>query len=143
MMTVKKLTMVMLAAGSLTAGTLVACAHGGDHQRSPEKRIEFMKKELNLTDAQAAQIKTIYANNEAAFKADRDAMKAAADDNAKKAAFQKMRADREQVEAQVKAVLTADQQAKLAEKMKNHEGHGGWGGKHGDRQKGDAAPPAK
>jgi Spy/CpxP family protein refolding chaperone len=142
MMTVKKLTMVMLAAGSLTAGTLVACAHGGDHQRSPEKRIEFMKKELNLTDAQATQIKTIYANNEAAFKADRDAMKAAADDNAKKAAFQKMRADREQVEAQVKAVLTADQQAKLAEKMKNREGHG-WGGKHGDRQKGGAAPQAK
>jgi len=142
MMTVKKLTMVILAAGTLTAGTLVACAHGGDHGRDPAKRIEFMKKELNLTNAQATQIKTIYANNEAAFKADREAMKAAKDDNAKKAAFEKMRADRQQVEAQVKAVLNADQQAKLAEKMKNNEGHG-WGGKHGERQKGDAAQPAK
>jgi Spy/CpxP family protein refolding chaperone len=138
MMNVKKITMVLLAAGTLTAGTLVACAHGGDHGRDPAKRIEYMKKNLNLSDAQATQIKAIYDKNDAAFKADRDAMKAAANDDAKKAAFQKMRADRDAVQAQVKAVLNADQQAKWQAQMAKHEGHGKWGGKHGD-----ANQPAK
>ncbi len=117
-----KKTLIMLAVcGTLATGTLTACASGG-HNFDPEKRIEHMKKALNLTDAQAAQIKTIYANNEAAFKADHEAVKAAAkDSDAQKAAKAKMKADMAAVQVQVTPILTADQQTKWKEMMAKRE----------------------
>ena len=114
----------MAAAGSLTFGAFAAMGamHHGEGHRNPEKMIERMKDKLGLSDAQVTQIKAIYAKNEAQFKADRDAMKAAADkSDARKAAFQKMRADMEQVQAQVRPILTADQQAKWDQFKAKHE----------------------
>lgn len=118
-MTLKKLSIVVLAAGALAFGTFTAKA--GARYDSPEKRVEHMKKELNLTDAQAAQIKTIFEKNEEAFKGDREAVKAAANDNAKKEAFEKMRADRDAVNAQIAPILNADQQTKWQQMMAKHE----------------------
>ncbi|HZK77132.1 MAG TPA: hypothetical protein VFD13_09505 [Candidatus Kapabacteria bacterium] len=121
-MTMKKLTMILLAAGAISLGGFAAIASA--HHFSPEKRTAHMKKALNLSDAQAAQIKTIYAQNKTEFKADHDAVKAAAKgSDAKKAAFQKMRADRDAVKAQITPILTADQQAKWQQMMAKHE-HG-------------------
>ena len=81
-----------------------------------------MKKELNLTDAQATQIKAIYAQNEATFKADHEAVKAATKDSpAQQTAKAKMKADMENVKAQVTPILTADQQAKWKEMIAKHE----------------------
>jgi Spy/CpxP family protein refolding chaperone len=116
-----KKTLIMLAVcGTLATGTLAACASG--HHFDPEKRIEHMKKALNLTDAQATQIKTIYTQNEATFKADHEAVKAAKEDSdAQKAAKAKMKADMEAVQAQVTPILTADQQAKWKEMKAKHE----------------------
>ena len=116
----KKTLIALAVCGTLAAGTLTACA--GGHRFDPEKRIEHMKKELNLTDAQAAQIKTIYQQNETKFKADHDAVKAAAkDSDAQKAAKANMKADMEAVKAQVTPILTADQQTKWKEMMAKHE----------------------
>ena len=129
--------MILLAASAICIGAFAASANARHHD--PAKRIEHMKKALNLSDAQVAQIKTIYQKNEATFKADREAMKAAAKgSDAKKAAFQKMRADMQAVQAQVTPILTADQQAKWKEMMAKHE-HGPWQDKDGDK----AAPAQK
>ncbi|MFI5202723.1 MAG: Spy/CpxP family protein refolding chaperone [Candidatus Kapaibacterium sp.] len=133
----KKLTMIILAAGAIALGGFAAVASA--HHFSPEKRLEHMRKALNLSDAQAAQIKTIYTQNQTEFKADRVAVKAAAKgSDAKKAAFQKMRADMQAVKAQITPILTPDQQAKWNAMMAKHE-HGHWHDKDGDQ----AAPQAK
>jgi hypothetical protein len=103
-----------------------AMRHRESH-RDPAKMIEHMQQKLGLSDQQVTQIKDIYAKNEATLKADRDAIKAAANDDAKKAAFQKMRADMQAVQAQVKPILTAEQLDKWNEFKAKHEGHEGKG----------------
>ena len=134
----KKLTMILLTAGAIALGGFTAFAANG-HHFSPEKRLAHMKKALNLSDAQVAQIKDVYEKNEATFKADRDAMKAAAKgSDAKKAAFQKMRADMQQVRAQITPILTQDQQTKWQQMMQKHE-HGHWR----DHDNDNAAPAGK
>ncbi|MDP4199526.1 MAG: Spy/CpxP family protein refolding chaperone [Bacteroidota bacterium] len=123
MKTIKRTLMVFLAAGSLAIGAYAA--FGAWHHGSPDKMIDHMKAKLGLSDGQVSQIKAIYAKKEATFKADREAMKAAADkSDAKKAAFQKMRADREQVMAEVRPILTPEQQAKWDEFRAKHEKRG-------------------
>ena len=125
----KKLTIIILAAVAIGVGGFAA-VHASEHH-SPEKRIEHLKKALDLSDAQVAQIKDVYQKNEATFKADREAVKAAAKgSDARKAAFEKMRADREQVKTQISPILTADQQAKWQQMMAKH--------RHGDWHKGDS-----
>jgi Spy/CpxP family protein refolding chaperone len=122
MKTMKKILMVIVAAGSLTMGALAVS--GAWHHGSPEKMIDRMKDKLGLNDAQVTQIKAIYAKNEATFKADHDALKAATDgSDAKKAASQKMRADRDQVMAQVRPILTPEQQVKWDQFRAKHEKH--------------------
>jgi Spy/CpxP family protein refolding chaperone len=132
----KKIIISGLAVALLSLGGLMgahAMQHRGGEHRDPSKMIEHMQKKLGLSDQQVTQIKDIYAKNEATLKADHDAIKAAANEDAKKAAFQKMRADMEAVQAQVKPILTADQLAKLNEFKQKHEGregkgHGQWKG---------------
>lgn len=129
--------MIILAACALSFGAFAAFA--GARHFGPEKRLEHMKKALNLTDAQVTQIKTIYEHNQAEFKADREAVKAAAKgSDAKKAAFEKMRADMQAVKAQITPILTPEQQAKWQQMMAKHE-HGHWHDKDGDK----AAPAQK
>src|SRR5437763_507062 len=125
----KKIVISGLAVALLSLGGLMG-AHAMQHHeghRDPAKMIEHIQKKLGLTDAQVTQIKDIYAKNEATMKADHDAIKAAANDDAKKAAFQKMRADMETIQAQVKPILTAEQLAKWNEFKAKHEGREGHG----------------
>lgn len=105
-----------------------------------------MMKELNLTDAQKAKLKPI-------MEAQRDQMKAMREDTtldgkAKKA---KMKAMRASMEKQVNAILTPDQQKKMADmkaKMKaeraaaGKDGQGAKGGKGGKGGRGGAQAPA-
>ena len=133
----KKFTMILLTAGAIALGGFTAFAANG-HHFSPEKRLAHMKKALNLTDAQVAQIKDVYKSNAATFKADRAAMKAAAKgSDAKKDAFQKMRADMRAMRSQITPILTADQQAKWQQMMQKHE-HGHWRDRDKDNNAGAA-----
>jgi Spy/CpxP family protein refolding chaperone len=132
----KKIIISAMAVAIVSLGGLMglhAMQHRGGEHRDPAKMVEHMQKKLGLSDQQVTQIKDIYARNQATMKADRDAIKAAANDNAKKAAFQKMRADMQAVQAQVNPILTADQLAKWNEFKAKHEGkdgkgHGQWKG---------------
>ena len=112
--------MILLTAGAIALGGFTAFAAG--RHFSPEKRLEHMKKALNLSDAQVAQIKDVYEKNEATFKADREAMKAAAKgSDAKKAAREKMRADMQTMRSEITPILTPDQQAKWQQMMQKHQ----------------------
>jgi Spy/CpxP family protein refolding chaperone len=81
----------------------------------PAERVEHMKQELGLNDQQVQQITAIFAAQknkmEAAMKAD-------------SAHRQDWRADHEQVEAQIKAVLTPEQQTKWQQMMDGRMGRG-------------------
>ncbi len=81
----------------------------------PAERVEHMKQELGLNDQQVQQITAIFAMQknkmEAAMKADSGHR-------------QDWRADHDQVEAQIKAILTPDQQAKWQQMMPRRMGHG-------------------
>jgi Spy/CpxP family protein refolding chaperone len=121
-MTLRKLSMILLSAGAISFGAFTAVAQRGNSDQMIEKRIEHMKSNLGLNDAQVAKIKAIYEQNEPAMKADRDAVKTAAKGSeAQKAAEQKMRVDMQQVHEQVMPILTPEQQTKLKEEMAKRE----------------------
>jgi protein CpxP len=116
-------------------------------------------RDLNLTDAQKAQIKTIHAKYQPQNEALRnqakpfmDAARAArqkGDTAAARSNFEKARqvmqggqSFRTQENAEIRAILTPDQQAKFDARQKKmaergKDGHKGWG------KKGKAAPAAK
>jgi Spy/CpxP family protein refolding chaperone len=81
----------------------------------PAERVEHMKQELGLSDQQVQQITAIFTAQKAKMEA---AMKS---DSGR---GQDWRAGHEQVEAQIKAVLTPDQQAKWQQQMAGRMGHG-------------------
>jgi Spy/CpxP family protein refolding chaperone len=85
--------------------------HGGF---DPAERVEHMKQELGLNDQQVQQITAIFEAQKTQMEA---AMKA---DSGRR---QDWRADHEQVEAQIKAVLTPEQQAKWQQMMAGRMGH--------------------
>ena len=117
----KKLMMILVAAAVLAMAPLASMANDTPDQRI-EKRIERMKSELGLNDAQVAKIKTIYEQNATMLKADHDAVKSAAKgSDAQKSAEQKMRADMQQIESQILPILTPEQQTKLKEQIAKHE----------------------
>ena len=81
-----------------------------------------MKSSLGLNEAQVAKITAIYKQNETLLTNDRNAVKEAAKGSeAQKSAEQKMRADNEQVRAQIMPVLTPEQQTKLKEEIAKRE----------------------
>jgi Spy/CpxP family protein refolding chaperone len=130
-MTLKKLSMVLLATGALSFGAYVAVAGSNQHgspEQMIEKRLEHMKSELGLNDAQVAKIKTIYEQNAPTITADRNAVKAAEKGSeAQKAAEQKMHAEMQEVQSQIMPILTPEQQTKWKDEMAKHEGE-----HHGD-----------
>ena len=118
--------MVLLATGALSFGAYAAVAGSNQHgspEQMIEKRLEHMKSELGLNDAQVAKIKTIFEQNEPAITADHNAVKAAAKgSDAQKAAEQKMRAEMQEVQAQIMPILTTEQQTKWKDEMAKHQG---------------------
>jgi Spy/CpxP family protein refolding chaperone len=79
----------------------------------PAERVEHMKQELGLNDQQVQQITAIFA-------AQKTQMEAAMKSDSGRG--QDWRAGHEQVEAQIKAVLTPDQQAKWQQQMAGRMG---------------------
>ena len=82
-----------------------------------ERRIEHlqhMQKKLGLTDAQVAQIKSVWQANKAKLLADRQAFQTSSG-CARHAAHKQLNNDRKSMMAQVKAILTPAQQKQFAE----------------------------
>ena len=117
--------MILVASAMLAGAPLSIMAYSNDNgspDKKIEKRIEHLKSKLSLTDDQVAKVKAVYMQNETLLTNDHNAVKAAAkESDAKKAAWQKMKAYMQQVEAQVMPILTADQQTKLKEMIAKHE----------------------
>ncbi len=141
---------------SLCGGLLTSSAHAapgakGKAGKAGKKGKDGMRggmkmmQELNLTDAQKAQLKPI-------MEAQRDQMKAMREDTTldRKAKMTKMKAMRADMETQVNAILTPDQQTKLAElkakakaeRAAGKDGQGAKGGKGGKGGRGGAQAPA-
>lgn len=122
-----------------TAGTAAKGDRAGRGEGRRGDGAMRMMQELNLTDAQKAQLKPI-------MEAQRTAMMALRDDTtltpeAKRAKLKQMRDDNE---TKINAILTADQKTKLAalkEKMKAERGAAGAGGKRGAGQRGQGRGP--
>ncbi len=119
---------VAIVLGSAVAFGATSYAHGGDPSKRFEKRIEHMKKNLGLTDQQATQMRAIFDQNKVKLETDHDAVKKAMDAN-KPAAKAQFKADREAMQQQMNAVLTPDQQAKLAARKAKHSEK-----EHGDKR---------
>lgn len=81
--------------------------HGGPHAGMIGERVERLGRELNLTDEQKAQVKTIIQEEHAKHKAIFD-----------------------ETRARLDGVLNAEQKTKFDEMMKNRIKHGPWGGHH-------------
>ena len=82
---------------------------------SVEQQVSNLKKELNLTDEQTAQVTVIYTDFEKQMK------------SAGETSREQMRSQREELEKQVQALLT-DEQKKLYQEMKTK--------RSGDKQQG-------
>ncbi len=116
-----KLLMILVAAAILMVAPLASIANETPDQKI-EKRIEHMKSELGLSDAQVEKVTAIYKENESILTNDRNAVKAAEKGSeAQKSAEQKMRADMQQIESQILPILTPEQQTKLKEQIAKHE----------------------
>lgn len=112
-----------------------------------------MFRDLNLTDAQKAQIKTIHAKYQTQFKTARDQAKpymdaartarqkgdtatARADMLKAREAMQSTDAVRQQESAEIRAILTPDQAAKFDAQMKKRQQQSGQRGQRGQRGQG-------
>lgn len=111
-------------------GTTFAQQHPSKEDRAA-KELEMMKKDLTLTADQEAKVKTLLTNYaakekdlQAASKEDREANKT------------KRNELQTQKDAELKAILTADQYQKLQDKKKEHPEGGKSGHGDGDHHKG-------
>ena len=74
---------------------------------NPERRLEMMQRRLNLSDAQTAQIRTIFSESQAKMEALRSDTSVAPED--RRAQMMTLHQDEQ---AKVRAVLSPEQQAK-------------------------------
>lgn len=94
-----------------------------------EKRLEQMDKQLDLTDAQVAQLRVILTEDMQKLQNAREAMKAARtadkvqDKAAREAARAEMKAQMQTTKDRISAVLTPEQREKAAAKMKEKREH--------------------
>jgi protein CpxP len=96
---------------------------GGRGGMSPERRLEMMQTQLNLTPDQVTSIKAIFADGQAKMEAVRSDTTLSQDD--RRAKMMSMRTDEN---AKVKAVLTPDQQTKfddMQSRMRQRQQGGG------------------
>ncbi len=116
----KKITTLLILLFSIGSITLLAQQHGPRERLSPderaEKTVELLNKELTLTKQQQTDLKnwftTHYKQQEENFKknrAEREAMR------------EQMQKNREQTEAQLKKILTAEQFQKYQEKEQKRQ----------------------
>jgi periplasmic protein CpxP/Spy len=105
----------------------------GDHQGrmsgppNPQQHLDHLSRMLNLTDDQKVKVKPILENADTQMKALRQDTSLSPQDR-----HAKMRDIHENAMSQVRSVLTPEQQAKLDQMQKQHEGMGrGKGMGHG------------
>lgn len=133
----------VLAAGMSLAVPAYAQAEGGEgepkreRRMDPAARLEAMKERLGLSDDQVAKIKEIFAAEREEIAAKR---KELGEDAAPEARREAMQAIRAKYRAQMEAVLTDEQKAKLP---KPGEWQNGPRGERGEKGKRDGAggPP--
>ena len=144
-----KNTRTLLCSALLLAGlTFGPTVRAQDEQR-PEKpkkeqkqerrgdRLEMLKEELALTDAQIESLKPIFAAERAAGMAARKELGKDAD---RAVVREKMQAIREKYKPQIAAVLTEEQKAKM-EKLRENGPKGPKGPGPGDKAPGAGGPP--
>ena len=148
-MKLNRLLGTIIVGGALMTGSFVAGAQTREAtaeqptHRDPAKmmqhRLDKMKSKLDLTDAQTAQIKAILEQNRTQMEAQHKQMQAqhqagVRPDSTQRAAFHaQMKANRDAVDAQIKAVLNPAQQAKWTEFEAKREKHGE--GKRGEKDR--------
>ncbi len=101
---------------------------GGPGRGGPERQLDMMTKQLNLTPDQVTQIKTIQADGRSKMMALREDTSMSQDD--KRSKMMSMRQDEQ---SKVRGVLTDDQKTKydaMLKQMQEHRG-GGYGGNGG------------
>ncbi|GAA3996026.1 hypothetical protein GCM10022408_03250 [Hymenobacter fastidiosus] len=123
-----KKILLLLAAFSFSAGVVSAqtvttkARHKGKHEqagkaaKTPEQRADHaarrMTKSLNLSDAQAAQVRQLYLAQAQEKQADRTRYAADANKAGRRAGMQ---ADRQRYDARLREILTADQYTRFAQ----------------------------
>ncbi len=148
MKNLKKVALALTLAAPLVAGTAIANSHGGGGDGWHGKHMQKVYKELNLTEEQQAEIKTIRqkqreqmqqfrtegnrdaqrAQMQALMKAetfDEDAARAML--NARHEASMEKKIAMMKSQHEIYQVLTPEQQAKFAEMMENAHGKRGKG----------------
>ncbi|MFH1496430.1 MAG: Spy/CpxP family protein refolding chaperone [Verrucomicrobiota bacterium] len=137
-------TLAALAAALFVPVLSAEPSEGGERKGPPPgagQRIEKLKTELGLTDAQVDQLKPILREQMQAMKALRDDESLARKE--KRAKFDELR---ETHRAKLAAILTPEQAAKLDDLMKDRKGPGGPKGKEGkegkDGERKGPPPPA-
>ena len=122
--------MKRLATLALAALLGLGCASAqkkGDRPQPPtaEEQVAELKTQLSLTDEQTEKITTLFTENEAKMK------------DAREKTREEMRAEREELDKQVQALLTKDQQKTYQELQSKRGPKGGpKGGPQGNRGKG-------
>jgi protein CpxP len=101
-------------------GKLGGEGHRG--MRDPEERIAHLKEVLGLTSEQETKIRDIFKAEGDKMRADREANKGSKPDPEERRA--KMKAEREKIEAAIKAVLTPEQVTKFEAMKKERKDHG-------------------
>ena len=121
---------LFLAAAILFVGISTAMAQGGpppgglpfggpppgDDVGGPMMSADMFKEKLQLTDEQAKKLQVLLDELKKVFESMRD--KDPGDESARKAAFEKIDKQRDEILVKAKAFLTADQYKKLTEMMK-------------------------
>jgi len=90
----------------------------GKHQDQHPSRLEWLSKELSLTDDQKAKVKPILDDEEKQFKAMREDTSLSQDQR-----HDKMKQIHDTANAQINDLLTPDQQKKFAQLKERRKGH--------------------
>lgn len=102
---------------------------GGPGRGGPERQLEMMTKQLNLTPDQVTQIKAIQADGRSKMMAMRDDTSMSQDDKRTK-----MMSMRQEEQGKVRGILTDDQKPRydaMLKQMQDRRGNGGYGGNGG------------
>lgn len=130
--TLKKMKKIVLALIVALMGTIVMSAQPPrrpdmNPEQMVEKRVERLDKALSLTAEQKAEVTRIYSEEFKAMGKEKPAMRERGekpDEATMKARHEKMKAERDAVNAKIEALLTPEQAAKFAQ-MKQHKGKRG------------------
>jgi len=106
------IVLTLSLAALFAAPVLVSAQDQARGRQTPEERVKALKESLKLTDEQAEKIKAVLAKNQEKMKALREDTSLSQEDRRAK-----MRENAEAVDAEIKPILTPEQQAKYKEEQ--------------------------